>query len=1146
MLTDKLEETMRYSVCIALLLPTSAWSATLTVGASGTYSTISDAIGAASSGDTIEVSAGTYNEMIRVQDLELEIIGVDGADSTLISSGSSPALVVGNSSSFTVSGFTLSATGERGFEITESTGELSDLSVNGHSVFSNGAGGIIEDSEVDIADCSFDDNNANSYDGGNLYIRGSEVNVSTSSFSSGAATYGAGLYIGGTSVVTVSDSGFTANNVEGNQNNYGHGGGVRISESTATLTDCTFTDNYGGDDARGGTIAIRASTLTIDGAVITNSSAGRDGGALYIDDSTLSATDLSVDRAYAGFKGGAMTAYSSDITVADSDFTNSYAEGSNADSNNWTGSGGAFFLSEAPAVISGSTFEGNSSESVGGAIYTDDDLTMSTSSFQTNESPYGAGLYLDDAAGDIETTDFSENTASNAGGAIRWRDDTFAENLTISESSFSMNSCGDDGGAIAVYAGATITIADTSFAENTGAEGGALYLDTVNVELDGTTFSANNGTSSGGAIRWVDSDNNDQESFIVERSLFEDNSSDSYGGAFAIRDGVSAIMNDNVFYNNVGVRGGAISIYDIEDVTSIRNEFCGNVASEHAGAVRLNQSGSGENTWKNNVYLENAAVTEGGALYILDSGYTEMINNTLLGNSAATGGGVYLNDSDIDFINNIVAWTVDGYAIQANAGASGSVEYFDLYTNTPDDLGGSSSIALGATGINSNPSLRTVNLDGVCGNDQLWPSTGSPVIDAGDPSITDLDGTTSDIGAYGGPDAPIIDTTSDDDGDGYTVDLDCNDQDAAINPSATEICNGVDDDCDGFTDDSSATGQSTFYFDLDGDGYGLSTVSVEACDAPNGYVADNTDCDDNKASVNPGAVEICDGLDNDCNTAVDDNVPNPDTWYQDSDGDGFGDSATVLIQCNAPTGYVGVAGDCDDTDATVSPAASEICNNVDDDCNGDIDDNAVDGDLWFEDSDGDNFGNPLETVRACSVPAGYTENNTDCNDNNADTFPGAPEECTATVDYNCDGQAGDPDSDNDGFAECVDCDDNDPSINPAATEIWYDAIDQNCDEASDFDQDGDGYDAADFDGEDCDDLDAAINPGVEDPKGDDIDSNCDEKDGINPKFNDPAPTEALLAASQCGCAVTKPASSALLLALLPLLAMMRRRESAAA
>jgi predicted outer membrane repeat protein len=1194
------EETMRYSFCIAIFLPSSALAATLTVGTGGTYSTISDAVSAASDGDIIEVSAGTYTETIRIDTMKLEIKGVDGSGSTFVSASSTePALSVIDSDMFSVGGFTLSSTDDRGFIIEESTGSLSDLVVEGHAVLGDGAGGFISDSEVDLSDSVFSGNNAGDYDGGNLYLWASTVDISDSSFISGYATFGGGVYAGNSSNLTISDSSFSDNNVDSNGSSYGgHGGGLRVSQSTATLTDCSFDEDYAGDSANGGAIAIRASSLTLEGVTISDTSAGRDGGAIYVDDSDLVASDLSVSGAYAGFKGGGLTAWNSDIEISASDFSSNYAEGSSSDGSNWTGSGGALFLSGSPTEISGSTFDSNSADNVAGGIFADEEISISDSWFSSNASGYGGAVYVTAASASIAGSTFSENSATSTGGALRWRDETHNETFTISTTSFAENSAGNYGGAIAIYDGDTLSITSTSFTDNSSTSGGALYMNTVTASLDTTTFSGNTATGSGGGIRWEDDVTPQNETLSITNSVFEGNIADGYGGAFAIRDGESTLLTDNTFFYNIGDMGGAISIYDIEAVQSLRNDFCGNVASDHAGAVRLNAAGATQNTWKNNVYVENYAATDGGAFYILDSGAVDIVNNTLLGNDAANGGGLWLSNSEVNFINNIVAWTTSGYAIEADSASSGKVEYFDFYSNSPGALNGSS-ISMGTTGITSPPMLSELSLDGVCGNDQLWPQAGSPLIDAGDPSISDNDGTTSDIGAFGGPDAPSDPATTDADADGYTADVDCddnddtvhpgasdtcddgvdqdcdgvdlacigtdvdgdgycaaaacsdgstpgdcNDSDVAVYPGASEVCNGIDDDCNGIVDGSSATGQSTFYFDLDGDGFGNTAIDSEACDAPNGYVADNTDCNDNNPTVYPSAEELCDSLDNDCNGAIDDNVPNPPTWYQDLDGDGFGDPNTAVSDCDEPTGYVNIAEDCDDNNPSVSPAESEVCNGVDDDCDGSIDEDATDGDPWFEDQDDDGYGNPTASIRACSKPDGYSDNNTDCNDGDGDTYPGAPEECVATVDYNCDGQAGDPDMDGDGFVECLDCNDTDPGTNPEASEIWYDGIDQNCDELSDFDQDGDGYDFEDFGGTDCDDMDATIYPGAEDPKGDEIDSNCDGKDGINPKANDPAPTEELKAVAECGCAVSNPGSSALFTALLPLLALMRRRERA--
>jgi hypothetical protein len=143
-------------------------------------------------------------------------------------------------------------------------------------------------------------------------------------------------------------------------------------------------------------------------------------------------------------------------------------------------------------------------------------------------------------------------------------------------------------------------------------------------------------------------------------------------------------------------------------------------------------------------------------------------------------------------------------------------------------------------------------------------------------------------------------------------DRDCDDTDPHIRPSADDVCNGVDDDCDGVTDPDAPV----WYADADGDDYGDPKISQVACERPGTAVADDTDCDDANASVSPGASEICDGLDNDCDEATDEDY--------DADGDG-----------HAPIGACDAGDDCNDANPDVFPGASELCNDdLDNDCDG--------------------------------------------------------------------------------------------------------------------------------------------------------------------------------------------------------------------
>ena len=125
--------------------------------------------------------------------------------------------------------------------------------------------------------------------------------------------------------------------------------------------------------------------------------------------------------------------------------------------------------------------------------------------------------------------------------------------------------------------------------------------------------------------------------------------------------------------------------------------------------------------------------------------------------------------------------------------------------------------------------------------------------------------------------------------------------------------------------------QSAWYLDDDGDGHG-GTERVDACEAPAGYTAQSTDCDDADADVHPDAPEVCDLVDNDCDGGVDDDATDMLSVFVDRDGDGFGDPSALVEVCALDDGLSETGTDCDDSEADVFPGAVEVCDGLDNDC----------------------------------------------------------------------------------------------------------------------------------------------------------------------------------------------------------------------
>lgn len=246
---------------------------------------------------------------------------------------------------------------------------------------------------------------------------------------------------------------------------------------------------------------------------------------------------------------------------------------------------------------------------------------------------------------------------------------------------------------------------------------------------------------------------------------------------------------------------------------------------------------------------------------------------------------------------------------------------------------------------------------------------------------------------------------NDSDNDGFYNYEDCDDNDNQINPSMAETCDGIDNNCSGAIDEGLQL--YTYFLDNDGDGFGNLSVPVDTCRSMPiaGYVDNNQDCDDSDPLINPMSSEVCDGVDNNCSGIIDDGLQLY-TYYLDIDGDGYGDPDFPVDTCRAMpiAGYVIDDSDCNDSADQINISISEVCDGIDNNCNGAIDD-GLPLNRYYQDFDKDGYGyleNYIDTCLSVS-PVGFVDNSSDCNDENENINPDIIDIPDNGVDEDCSG-----------------------------------------------------------------------------------------------------------------------------------------------
>lgn len=449
--------------------------------------------------------------------------------------------------------------------------------------------------------------------------------------------------------------------------------------------------------------------------------------------------------------GGGLSAEGSELAISGNVFVGNTA----------TLQGGGFYLSRCQGAVWGNTVEGNTSGEGGGGAVDRGQVELRENSFSGNHAAPSA--------------DITWNGAAAGGGGLWVRGAS-----TVLDNTFDANTSDINGAGLYTVDASGLVGGNTFTSNVTSGDGGGAYLNVTSAEVSDNHFEGNTAYDDAGGLRLYIS------SGSVLRNTLLNNAASDDGGGMKLSHARSTVSGNVFEGNSAGDAGGGFEI-DNDNSNTTDNTFTQNRAAR-GGAIN-----SKDNTARfriaDNTFTGNSA-TEGGAVRLDNNPYTVTVSrNVFTDNSGTTGAGVLVNLSEFSLEANVIAGsTGDAVAV---VGSSGGVWNLTVHDSSGAGLSLTDCVAVevgntifsgGAVGLSASgcePAAFSYNLlwDNAADTSGSWtlPSgagvvladpeftaadfgdftlrAGSPAVDAGHPSVKDTDGTRSDIGAHGGPDA---------------------------------------------------------------------------------------------------------------------------------------------------------------------------------------------------------------------------------------------------------------------------------------------------------------------------------------------------------------------------------------------------------